>query len=70
VIDMKRLIIRNKSGMELGVMLEPSTEREDVDDGHLLIIEGEFVDDDLIIDIGDENFVSVWSPPAASIEVK
>jgi hypothetical protein len=67
---MKRLIIRNKSGMELGVMLEPSTEREDVDDGHLLIIEGEFVDDDLIIDIGDENFVSVWSPPAASIEVK
>jgi hypothetical protein len=67
---MKRLIIRNKSGMELGVMLEPSTEREDVDSGHALIIEGEFIDDELIIDIGDENFVSVWSPPAASMELR
>ncbi len=67
---MKRLIIRNKSGMELGIMLEPSTEREDVDIGHVLIVEGEFIDDELIIDIGDENFVSVWSPPAASMEVR
>lgn len=66
---MRKLTIRNLTGMELGLMLEPSTEREDAEAGASIVIEGSFVDDELIIDIGDENFVSVWSPPGATVRL-
>ena len=40
-------------------MLEPSTEREDILDGDTLSIIASYEDDELIIDIGEENFVSI-----------
>ena len=62
----KRVIIRNKTGAELGLMLEPLTEREDIGAGKSLAIEGVFEDGDLVIDVGEENFISIWSPPGAT----
>lgn len=64
---LKKVVIRNMSGLELGVMLEPWTDREDVAPGGQIVVEGEFSDGDIVIDIGDENFISIWSPPGSSI---
>jgi hypothetical protein len=66
---MKKLVIRNKSNAELSVMLEPWTPREDVEPGGTIEIIGDFSDEELIVDIGDDNFVSVWSPPASAIKI-
>ena len=60
---MRRIVIRNTSSAELGVMLEPWTDREDVEAGATVNIEGDFADDEITIDFGDENFLSVWCPP-------
>lgn len=60
---MQRIVIRNTSNSELEVMLEPWTDREDVQAGAQVTVEGEFSDDELIIDFGDENFLSIWCPP-------
>jgi ribosomal protein L14E/L6E/L27E len=51
---------------ELGIMLEPWTDREDIKPGTVIVIEGRFSDEELTIDIGDENFVSIWSPPGST----
>jgi hypothetical protein len=59
---MRRLIIRNVTGAELGVMVEPWTGQEDVSPGGSIVIEGSFGDEDLIIDIAEDTFVSVWGP--------
>jgi hypothetical protein len=64
---MRRLVIRNTSDVELGVMLEPWTDRHDVEAGGQVTIEGEFEDDELIIDVGSENFLSVWCPPGCQL---
>jgi hypothetical protein len=64
----KRIIIRNKSKSELGVMLEPWTDREDIDPNGQLTVEAEFSEDELIIDVGDDNFLSIWSPPRSTIK--
>ena len=64
----RRIIIRNKSRSELGVMLEPWTNREDLEPKGQLIIEADFSDDDLIIDFGDDSFLSIWSPPGSTIK--
>ena len=59
---MRRIVIRNQSSVELGVMLEPSTEREDVEAGGTLTLTGDFAEDEIMIDFADENFLSIWSP--------
>ncbi len=64
----KKIIIRNKSKSELGVMLEPWTDREDIDPNGQLTVEAEFSEDELIIDVGDDNFLSIWSPPGSTIK--
>jgi hypothetical protein len=64
---MKKLIIRNMTGAELGVMVEPWTGREEAGPGGSVIIEGNFEDEELIIDIGDDTFVSVWGPAKYTI---
>jgi hypothetical protein len=64
---MRRLVIRNASTTELGVMLEPWTDREDVEAGARVVVEGEFADDEVIIDFGDESFLSVWCPPGCKL---
>jgi hypothetical protein len=66
----KRIVVRNASKLELGVMLEPWTDREDIEPEGEIVISGDFSDSELVIDIGDDNFVSVWSPPGSSIVVK
>lgn len=65
---MRRLVIRNASDAELGVMLEPWTDREDVQAGGQVTLEGEFADDEVIIDFGNENFLSVWCPPGCRLQ--
>lgn len=64
---MRRMVIRNTSKAELGVMLEPSTDRKDVEAGGTLTIEGNFADEDVTIDFGDESFLSVWCPPGCKL---
>jgi hypothetical protein len=65
---LKRMIIRNVSNAELGVMLEPWTDREDVPPGANLILEANFDDDEeIIIDFADDHFLSIWSPPGSKI---
>ena len=63
----KKIVIRNKSTAELGVMLEPWTDREDIGPEGQIMIEGEFSDGEIIIDLFDENFISVWSPPGSTV---
>ena len=64
---MRRLVIRNTSDAELGVMLEPWTDREDVEAGGQVAVEGEFADDEVMIDFGNENFLSIWCPPGCKL---
>ncbi len=64
---MQRLLIRNTSQAELGVMLEPWTDREDIAPGGQVILEGDFSADDLGIDFGDENFLSLWCPAGCKL---
>jgi hypothetical protein len=59
----KRVIIRNNTNTELGVMVEPWTQEESAAPGGAIVIEAHFSDQDLIIDVGDETFLSVWAPP-------
>ena len=51
------------SNAELGVMLEPWTDREHVEVAGRLTVKGEFSDDEIIIDFGDDRFLSIWCPP-------
>ncbi|MDQ3079536.1 MAG: hypothetical protein M3R03_06005 [Pseudomonadota bacterium] len=60
---MRRIVIRKTSSADLGVMLEPWTDREDVEVGATVNIEGDFADGEITVDFGDENFLSVWCPP-------
>lgn len=64
-----RIVIRNKSSSELGVMLEPWTDREDVPAGMQVVINGEFSDNEILIDVSDDNFVSIWSPPGSTVSL-
>ena len=64
---MRRLVIKNASSTELGVMLEPWCDREDVEAGGQVTIVGDFADEELIIDFGDECFLSVWTPPGCTL---
>ncbi len=64
---MRRVVIRNTSSAELGVMLEPWTDREDVEAGGQLTVEGDFSDDEIIIDFGDDSFLSIWCPPGCKL---
>ena len=67
---MKRLVLRNRTGDKLTVMLEPITFTEDVGADGKIIVSGDFSDDDLLIDVcsGDGGaFLSVWSEPYAAI---
>lgn len=66
---LKRIVIRNKSKEELGIMLEPWTDREDVASGLSLILEVDFSDEELVIDVGDDTFLSIWSPPGTKMKV-
>jgi hypothetical protein len=66
---LKRIIIRNKSKDELGVMLEPWTVRDDAAPGCSILLEGDFNDEELVIDVGDDTFLSIWSPPKATMKV-
>ena len=66
-----RIVICNQSNNELGLMLEPLAIREDVPANGQAIIEGNFADDELVIDVfSGEDFVSVWSPPHATIRLR
>ena len=63
--------LRNLSGKPLGVMLEPWTDTVELAPGQEAEIDltskidpGEF-----IIDINEDNFVSLWVPPGATIRV-
>ncbi|CAA9386264.1 MAG: hypothetical protein AVDCRST_MAG93-9473 [uncultured Chloroflexia bacterium] len=64
---MRRLVIKNASSTELGVMLEPWCDREDVAAGGQVTIEGDFSDEELVIDFGNESFLSVWTPPGCML---
>lgn len=64
----RRIVIRNMSDGELRVMLEPTTEQDDVEIGKSLSIEAKFKDHDFHIDIHSDNFISVWSPPGAVLK--
>jgi len=48
-------------------MLEPWTDREDVSPNGTIAIEAAFVDDEIIIDVGDANFLSLWVPAGAKL---
>ncbi|WP_422059188.1 hypothetical protein [Sphingopyxis sp.] len=63
----KKIVIKNRSLSQLGVMLEPWTNREDADPEQEIVIEANFSEEDLIIEFFDENFISIWSPPKAKI---
>jgi hypothetical protein len=64
---LRKIVVRNKSSSELGIMLEPWTNREDVEPGSTIEVVGDFVDEEVIIDVGNENFISIWSPPRSII---
>ena len=64
---MRRIVIRNQSQAELGVMLEPWTDREDIEPGGQLVVEGELSDDDIVIDHFDDHFISIWCPPGSTL---
>jgi hypothetical protein len=61
----RRITIKNKSSVELGIMLEPWTDREDIKPGGAVVVEGEFSDEELTIDFGDDAFISIWCPPGS-----
>lgn len=64
----RKVIIRNKSGCKLGLMLEPWTDRGEVEDCSEVAVEGDFADEEeIIIDVYDGNFLSIWVPPASKI---
>jgi hypothetical protein len=68
---MKKLVIRNQSRAGLAVIVEPIFAQEDVGPGKSVSIEGTFADDDeLVIDIGPDNSVSVWALPVPTIRVQ
>ncbi len=67
---MRKVIIRNKSSVELGVMIEPWCNRCDVQPGEEASIDGKDWDEDIIVDVFDESFVSVWGPPGSQLSVK
>ncbi len=64
---MRRILIRNMSSCELGVMLEPWTDREDVEAGGTISIEGGFADEEITIDFADDSFLSIWCPPFSKL---
>lgn len=64
---MRRVVIRNTSRAELGVMLEPWTDRENVKPGGSVAVEGDFSDDEITIDHGEDNFLSIWCPPGCKL---
>jgi len=61
------MVIKNTSRDELGVMLEPWCDREDLAVGEQVTIEGYFADDELVIDFGNESFLSIWTPPGCKL---
>jgi hypothetical protein len=64
----RRIIIRNKSGRELSLMLEPWTDQSTVGSGTEAIVEGDFTgEEEITIDVYEDNFLSIWSPPASKI---
>ncbi|MDB5692056.1 MAG: hypothetical protein JWO81_1119 [Alphaproteobacteria bacterium] len=63
----RRIVIQNTSSTELGVMLEPWTDRADVAAGKTVNIEGNLADDEITIDFGDESFLSIWCPPGCKL---
>lgn len=64
---MKRIVIRNTSTAELGIMLEPWTDRENIEPGGTVALEGNFDDEEVTIDFGDESFLSIWCPPGCKL---
>lgn len=66
---LKRLLFRNMSGVELRIMLEPWTTTEDASPGNSITLEAKFVEDELVIDIYEGNFLSVWSPPESDLKI-
>lgn len=63
-----RIVIRNRTGSALQVMVEPLAWQEDVANGESLAITASYVDRDLIIDINGQNAVSMWTPSDASFQ--
>jgi hypothetical protein len=58
----KKIIIRNKSARELGVMVEPWTGEESVGSGGMIVLEADFEETEIVIDVGDDVFLSIWGP--------
>jgi len=55
------------SELELGVMLEPWTDREDIEAGGHVVVEGDFGNDEITIDFGDDSFLSIWCPAGSKL---
>jgi hypothetical protein len=65
---MSRIVIRNYSEAQLSVMLEPWTDSEDLAPEEVLYIEGgDACDDDITIDYGSDDSISVWCPPGSTL---
>ncbi|MGN7127656.1 hypothetical protein [Methylorubrum thiocyanatum] len=61
---MKRFKIDNKSKVELGLMLEPIGDRANLKPGEAIFVEGDFSEDEIVLDFHDQNFLSIWCIPS------
>jgi hypothetical protein len=64
---MRRIVICNRSEAELGVRLEPWTDREDAAPGESIVVEGKFSDDEIGIDFFGDSFLSIWCPVGTTL---
>lgn len=65
---LKKIIIRNKSGRQFGLMLEPWADQADIQEGAEVAIEGDFSsEEEVIIDVHEDGFLSIWVPPDSNI---
>ena len=64
-----KFVIENHASAELGVMLEPWCDREDVPPGGKAQIEFEPSEDAIQIDFHDDTFLSLWVPPGATLKL-
>ena len=66
-VRLRQIVIVNRSGSQLSVMLEPLCDREDVNVDEELLIDGNFTEnEELIIDYHDGH-LSIWSPVGATL---
>ena len=66
-----KIPIRNKSDQSLGIMIEPWTDTVEIAPGQEAEVTCKIgADDEIVLDFGSENFLSLWVPPGTTIKIR